>query len=48
MSPTISGYQKFDLYEALSKPNGDLTAAKQQLQQCGQPNGFSTNLCLPF
>ena len=44
MSPTISGYQKFDLYEALSKPNGDLTAAKQQLQQCGQPNGFSTNL----
>ena len=44
MSPTISGYQKFDQYEALSKPNGDLTAAKQQLQQCGQPNGFSTNL----
>jgi peptide/nickel transport system substrate-binding protein len=44
MSPTISGYKSFDLYEALSKPNGDLTAAKQQLQQCGQPNGFSTNL----
>ena len=44
MSPTISGYQKFDLYEALSKPTGDLTAAKQQLAQCGQPNGFSTNL----
>ena len=44
MSPTIPGYQKFDLYEALSKPNGDLTAAKQQLAQCGQPNGFSTNL----
>ena len=44
MSPPIPGYQKFDLYEALSKPNGDLTAAKQQLTQCGQPNGFSTNL----
>jgi peptide/nickel transport system substrate-binding protein len=44
MSPTISGYQKFDLYNALSKPTGDLTAAKQQLTQCGQPNGFSTNL----
>ncbi len=44
MSPTIAGYQTFDLYEALSKPNGDLTAAKQQLAQCGQPNGFSTNL----
>jgi peptide/nickel transport system substrate-binding protein len=44
MSPTMTGYQKFDLYEALSKPTGDLTAAKQQLAQCGQPNGFSTNL----
>jgi peptide/nickel transport system substrate-binding protein len=44
MSPTISGYQKFDLYEALSKPTGDLTAAKQQLTLCGQPNGFSTNV----
>jgi peptide/nickel transport system substrate-binding protein len=44
MSPTISGYQKFDLYNALSQPTGDLTSAKQQLTQCGQPNGFSTNL----
>jgi peptide/nickel transport system substrate-binding protein len=44
MPPNIVGYQKFDLYEALSKPTGDIAAAKQQLQQCGQPNGFSTNL----
>jgi peptide/nickel transport system substrate-binding protein len=44
MSPTTAGYRKFDLYEALSKPTGDLTAAKQQLSLCGQPNGFSTNL----
>jgi peptide/nickel transport system substrate-binding protein len=44
MPPTITGYQKFDLYNAQSKPTGDVTAAKQQLQQCGQPNGFSTNL----
>ena len=44
MAPTITGYQKFDLYNALSQPTGDVTAAKQQLQQCGQPNGFSTNL----
>ena len=42
--PNIVGYQSFDLYEALSKPTGDLAAAKQQLAQCGQPNGFSTNL----
>jgi peptide/nickel transport system substrate-binding protein len=42
--PVISGYKSFDLYEALSKPNGDIAAAKQQLAMCGQPNGFSTNL----
>jgi peptide/nickel transport system substrate-binding protein len=44
MPPNIDGYKSFDLYEALSKPSGDLTAAKAQLAQCGQPNGFSTNL----
>ena len=44
MTPNIAGYKSFDLYEALSKPTGDLAAAKQQLAQCGQPNGFSTNL----
>src|SRR5262249_57727720 len=44
MPPTVIGYYKFDLYHALSKPSGDIAAAKQQLQQCGQPNGFSTNI----
>ena len=44
MPPNIEGYNSFDLYGALTKPAGDLTAAKQQLTQCGQPNGFSTNL----
>jgi ABC-type transport system substrate-binding protein len=44
MPPTVHGYKKFDLYHALSKPGGDITAAKQQLQQCGHPNGFSTNI----
>jgi peptide/nickel transport system substrate-binding protein len=42
--PTVVGYSKFDLYNALSKPGGDVTAAKQQLALCGQPNGFSTNI----
>jgi peptide/nickel transport system substrate-binding protein len=42
--PNITGYQSFDLYNAKSMPTGDITSAKQQLQQCGQPNGFSTNL----
>jgi peptide/nickel transport system substrate-binding protein len=44
MPPTILGYKKFDLYEALTKPNGDITKAKQQLSACGKPNGFSTTV----
>jgi ABC-type transport system substrate-binding protein len=42
--PNIIGYKSFDLYNALTQPTGDMTAAKQQLALCGQPNGFSTNL----
>src|SRR6266536_836912 len=44
MPPLIPGAQKFDLYNFGSKPTGDQDTAKQELQQCGQPNGFSTNL----
>jgi peptide/nickel transport system substrate-binding protein len=44
MPPTVNGYSSFDLYNALSKPGGDIAAAKQQLQQCGQPNGFNLNI----
>jgi peptide/nickel transport system substrate-binding protein len=42
MLPTLAGYQKFDQYEATTKPHGDLAKAKQELSACGQPNGFST------
>jgi len=42
--PNILGYKSFDDYNALSQPNGDIAAAKQQLQLCGQPNGFSTSV----
>src|SRR5262249_43825371 len=44
--PTVKGYYKFDLYHALSKPGGDIAAAKQQLSLCGHPSGFSTNIAL--
>ena len=44
MPPTISGYTSFDLYEAASKPQGDPAKAKQQLQACNQPSGFSTGI----
>jgi peptide/nickel transport system substrate-binding protein len=42
--PTVHGYSKFDLYHALSQPNGDISAAKQQLSMCGHPNGFNLNI----
>jgi len=44
MPPVVLGYQKFDLYNALTQPAGDLASARQQLALCGQPSGFSTNL----
>ena len=44
MPPTVIGYQKFDLYNALSKPGGDVANAKKELAACGQPNGFTTGM----
>jgi peptide/nickel transport system substrate-binding protein len=44
MPPNIIGYKKFDLYNALSKPGGDIANAKKQLSACGHPNGFSTGM----
>jgi len=42
--PTVIGFQKFDLFNALSQPGGDIAAAKQQLKLCGKPSGFTTGL----
>ena len=42
--PNVVGQKPFDLYEATTKPAGDLAKAKQELQACGQPNGFSTGI----
>lgn len=44
MPPDIVGYKAFDLYNAGSQPHGDMNMAKSELQQCGQPNGFTTNI----
>jgi peptide/nickel transport system substrate-binding protein len=44
LPPTVAGYQSFDMYEATTKTQGDPAKAKQMLQACGQPNGFSTGL----
>jgi len=43
LPPQIPGYQKFDLYET-PDGKGDVTKAKDELQQCGQPDGFKTNI----
>ena len=44
LPPNLIGHQNFDLYEATTKPHGDLAKARQELAACGQPNGFSTSL----
>jgi peptide/nickel transport system substrate-binding protein len=43
LPPLIPGYQKFDLFPTPDN-KGDVTKAKDELKQCGQPNGFSTNI----
>ncbi len=42
MPPIIPGYQQTDEFPDGSDHTGDLDKAKAALQQCGQPNGFST------
>jgi peptide/nickel transport system substrate-binding protein len=44
LPPSIVGYKKFDLYEATTKPDGDIAMAKQELTKCGKPNGFTINI----
>ena len=44
MPPNLVGYQKSDLYEATTRPHGDVPKAKQELAACGQPAGFSTTM----
>jgi peptide/nickel transport system substrate-binding protein len=44
MPPLVAGAKKFDDYGFETDKNGNVDKAKQELQQCGQPNGFSTNV----
>jgi len=44
LPPTMTGFHRFDLYHALTKPHGDLAMARQELTACGRPNGFTTAL----
>jgi len=44
MPPTVPGAQQFDAYPGGADHTGDLTKAKDELSQCGKPNGFSTTM----
>jgi peptide/nickel transport system substrate-binding protein len=44
MPPLLPGSEKFDDYGFLTDKNGNLDKAKDELKQCGQPNGFATNI----
>jgi len=44
LNPNVQGYTKFDLYPNGTDFKGDLTKAKEELGECGKPNGFSTKL----
>jgi peptide/nickel transport system substrate-binding protein len=44
MPPQIPGHTDFDLYPNGQDNKGDVEAAKQSLQACGQPAGFETNI----
>ncbi|MDQ1683981.1 MAG: peptide/nickel transport system substrate-binding protein [Frankiaceae bacterium] len=43
LNPTIKGYTQFDAYPD-NNGDGDIAKAKDELKQCGKPNGFTTHL----
>ncbi len=42
--PNVIGHKSFDLYEATTKPAGDLAKARAALKACGHPYGFTTGI----
>lgn len=44
MPPTVAGAQQFNQYPPGADNKGDVAKAKDELSQCGQPNGFSTTM----
>jgi peptide/nickel transport system substrate-binding protein len=42
--PVIPGSVSFETYPDGADHKGDVTKAKDELTQCGQPNGFATNI----
>lgn len=44
LPPQIPGQKPLDIYTAGKDNKGDLDKAKDALEKCGQPDGFSTNI----
>ncbi len=44
MPPPVTGAQKFDDYGFEADKNGNVEKAKDELKQCGKPDGFATNI----
>jgi len=44
MPPSVAGAQKFDDYGFEQDKNGNVDKAKQSLEACGMPKGFSMNI----
>ena len=42
--PNLIGQKSFDLYEATTKPHGDISKAKAELAACGHPSGFTAGM----
>src|SRR5262249_48242784 len=42
--PNVAGQKQFDRYAATTKPQGDPAMAKQRLQLCGHPDGFTNRI----
>jgi peptide/nickel transport system substrate-binding protein len=46
MTPSVLGYQPSDIYNFKQDKNGNTAKAKQALQACGKPSGFSTKIAV--
>ncbi|MCU1354523.1 MAG: transporter substrate-binding protein [Acidimicrobiales bacterium] len=44
LPPNLPAYKKFDLYPSGPDHKGDIAKAKDELKQCGKPNGFKTKI----
>jgi peptide/nickel transport system substrate-binding protein len=42
--PNLTGQRPFDLYEATTEPDGDITKAKAELAACGHAGGFTARI----